>query len=200
MEYFSTTRLVARDWEAADAQAAFNIYGREEVMRWLGPQPRRPVASLDLMRDQLDRMIARGPEEPGYGLWAAALRTSGEVVGAALLQPLPGGDGEVEIGWHLNPDHWGHGYATEAGRGAIGLAFGLDQVGPERVNVSLANRPDRMPLDRVLAVVDPDNFRSQAVCRRLGMSHLGQTDSYYGLTLELFELSRDAVSRPASRL
>jgi RimJ/RimL family protein N-acetyltransferase len=45
-------------------------------------------------------------------------------------------------------------------------------------------------LPRVIALVDPDNVRSLAVCRRLGMTHLGQTDRYYGLALELFVLER----------
>ena len=77
----------------------------------------------------------------------------------------------------------------------IGLAFGLDQVGTESVESATggrsSRRQSRLPaaLDRVIALVDPDNDRSQAVCRRLGMTHLGQTDRYYGLALELFELS-----------
>jgi RimJ/RimL family protein N-acetyltransferase len=177
MEHFTTARLVARDWIAGDADAAFDIYGRDEVMRWLGPQPRRPVASLRAMRERLVRLVEQARERPQYGLWPVVLKTTGELVGAVLLQPLPGDDGEVEIGWHLNPDHWGNGYATEAGRGVIALAFG-----PERAELG--------PLDRVLAVVDPDNSRSLAVCRRLGMTHLGQSDRYYGMRLELFQLRR----------
>jgi RimJ/RimL family protein N-acetyltransferase len=184
MEHFTTARLVARDWTADDAQAAFDIYGRHEVMRWLGAQPRRPVPTLEAMRERLAIILERGAEQPGYGLWPLALRVTGTVVGAVLLQPLPGDDGEVEIGWHLNPDHWGHGYATEAGRGVLALAFGPGRHG--------------RPPDRVLAVVDPDNARSQAVCRRLGMTHLGQTEQYYDLTLELFELRRDAFGGPAA--
>ena len=43
----------------------------------------------------------------------------------------------------------------------------------------------------MLAVVYPDNAKSIAVCRRLGMTHLGQTDRYYGVTLELFRLRND---------
>ncbi len=182
MEHFSTPRLVARDWMTADAQAALDIYGREEVMRWLGAEPRQVVPSLEVMRDRLSAMVERTDAQPGYGLWPLALRATGAVVGAVVLQPLPGDDGEVEIGWHLNPDHWGCGYTTEAGRGAIALAFGPD-------------RPDQPPLNRLLAVVDPDNGRSLAVCRRLGMTHLGQTDRYYDLTLELFELRRAEFSR-----
>jgi RimJ/RimL family protein N-acetyltransferase len=195
MERFKTSRLIARDWTPDDAHAALAIYGRDEVARWLGAQPRRPVPSLSQMRARLDVWIQRSSDEPDYGLWAIELRTgpaAGTVVGAALLSRLPGGGGHVEIGWHLNPEHWGNGYATEAGRGAIGLAFGLSRVGPEAVETG---RPaPRALLDEVFALVDPDNARSQAVCRRLGMTHLGQTDSYYGLVLELFELRRPGRS------
>jgi RimJ/RimL family protein N-acetyltransferase len=172
MEHFRTERLAARDWTVADADAAFAIYGRDEVMRWLGPQPRRVVPSVGAMRERIESMTARSRAAPGYGLWPLALLSSGDVIGAVLLQPLPGSE-VVEIGWHLNPGHWGHGYATEAGRGVVTLAFGPRD------------------LDRVVAVVEPANVRSLAVCRRLGMTHLGQANDYYGLTLELFELRRD---------
>ena len=192
MEHFSTARLVARDWTARDLEASFAIYGRDEVMRWLGPEPRRPVASLEQMRQVLDRRIARAREQPDYGLWAMELRATGQVAGAVLLAQLP--DTQVEIGWHLNPDYWGAGYATEAGWGAVALAFGLDRVGQDQIGPELAGRPARPVLDRVLALVDPDNVKSQKVCRRLGMRHRGQTGEYYGLTLELFELDRTEVS------
>jgi RimJ/RimL family protein N-acetyltransferase len=181
VEHFRTGRLIARDWDPADVTAAFAIYGREDVMRWLGPQPRRAVASVAEMADRVGVMAERATARPEFGLWPVELRSSGEVVGAALLQPLP--DSEVvEIGWHLNPDHWGNGYATEAGAGAIALAFGP------------------RGLDRVVAVVDPDNARSLAVCRRLGMTHLGQTSEYFGLTMELFELRRQGSGGAAATM
>ncbi len=171
MEHFSTERLIAREWTTDDAEDAFAIYGREEVARWLGAPPQRPTASVEAMRANLERIIARNAQHSQqYGLWALELRGSGTVIGAVLLVPLAEADGEVEVGWHLNPDHWGHGYATEAGRGALRLAFGP------------------CGLAEVLAVVYPDNAKSIAVCRRLGMTHLGQTDRYYRVTLELFRL------------
>jgi RimJ/RimL family protein N-acetyltransferase len=171
VEHFRTGRLIARDWNQADAAGAFAIYGRDDVMRWLGPQPRRAVASVAEMADRIEVMAERAAARPEFGLWPLELRSSGHVIGAALLQPLPDSD-VVEIGWHLNPDYWGNGYATEAGAGAIALAFGP------------------RGLDRVVAVVDPDNVRSLAVCHRLGMTRVGQTCEYFGLTLELFELRR----------
>jgi RimJ/RimL family protein N-acetyltransferase len=174
MQHFSTRRLIARDWTTADAESAFAIYGRDEVARWLGAPPRRPAASVEAMRASLEATIARDRMAPQFGLWALELRGSGALIGAVLLRPLPGGDGEVEIGWHLNPDHWGHGYATEAARGALERAFG------------------ECGLAEVLAVVDPDNARSIAVCQRLGMTHLGRTDRYFGVTLELFRIRGEA--------
>ena len=174
MEHFSTQRLIARDWATADAEDAFAIYGRDEVARWLGAPPRRPAASVEAMRASLQRTMAQDAVAPQFGLWALELRERGAVIGAVLLRPLPGGDGEVEVGWHLNPDHWGHGYATEAARGALERAFG------------------ECGLAEVLAVVDPDNARSIAVCQRLGMTHVGQTDRYFGVTLELFRIRGEA--------
>lgn len=193
MEHFTTARLIARDWTAADLDAAFAIYGRDEVARWLGPQPRRLVPTLADMREILDRRITHGLDHPDYGLWALELRATGQVAGAVLLAPLPGDGAAVEIGWHLNPDYWGAGFATEAGRGAIALAFGVDKVGHDQVWPELADRAARPVLASVEAVVDPDNVRSLNVCRRLGMRHLGQTSQYYGLTLEHFELTRAEI-------
>jgi RimJ/RimL family protein N-acetyltransferase len=86
------------------------------------------------MQQVLDRRIVGAREQPDYGLPAVELRATGQVVGAVLLSPLPGDDTAAEIGWHLNPDYWGAGYATYAGRGAVALALGLDsRPGPRRL-------------------------------------------------------------------
>jgi RimJ/RimL family protein N-acetyltransferase len=175
VEHYRTERLVVRDWTTEDAPAALGIYGRAEVTRWLGAPPMQPVESLAAMTKGVQRMIARNAERPGFGLWPVQRIGDGTVVGAILLSPVPsaGADGgsDVEIGWHFGPDYWGHGYATEAARGVIELAFsGRD-------------------LDQVIAVVYPDNARSLALCRRLGMIPHGRTEKYYGVTLELFSLA-----------
>ena len=76
---------------------------------------------------------------------------------------------EVEIGWHLHPDVWGRGIATEAATRVLGHASDLP---------------------RIVAVTHPDNEASQRVARRLGMRDEGLTDRYYDTTTRLFVLER----------
>lgn len=192
MEHFSTSRLTVRDWTADDVEGAFAIWSRAEVTRYVFPPSRPPVTSLTQMQPMLDQLVAGYLKHPDYGMWAVELRATSQVIGGVLLRPLRGEGDNVEIGWHFNPDYWGAGYATEATRGLIALAFGLDQVGPEQVTPDVACRRARPMLDHVQALVEPDNVRSLAVCRRLGMTHLGRRIDD-GVTLELFELTRTEV-------
>ncbi len=167
---FSTRRLVVRPWNHDDAPTVYDIHAREEVARWLGATP-RVMESLEEAHAAIDRWAARSEPDRTYGVWAVVPRGEQRPVGAVLLVGLPDTDGEptgdVEVGWHLHPDAWGHGYATEAAAGALahGFAAGLAEI---------------------FAVVRPDNTRSLAVCRRLGMEAMGRTDRYYGVELELF--------------
>ena len=172
---FTTARLTMRPWTPDDAPTLFEIYGRWEVARWLGATP-RALESLEEAEELGRRWAERGRADAPYGIWCIGVTESSTPVGTVLLVPVPGADhGEVEVGWHLHPDHWGNGYATEAARAAIarGLAAGLDEV---------------------LAVVSPDNEPSLAVCRRLGLHPLGRSDAYYGRTLEVFS-TREPTGR-----
>ena len=107
---------------------------------------------------------------------AVEVRATGLVVGCALVARLERQDGgfvgEYEIGWHLNPDSTGHGYATEAAEAMAGAAFA---AGHERLVIGMY----------------PDNAPSAAVARRLGAHELGERDDpWYGGTSLMFELVR----------
>ena len=89
----------------------------------------------------------------GTGQWALEERASGAFVGrAGLHRPEIADWPGTEVGWALCPDHWGKGYATEAGTAA--LDFAVDQLG----------------LEEVWSVILEENIRSQAVARRLGLT------------------------------
>jgi RimJ/RimL family protein N-acetyltransferase len=46
MELLRTPRLLLRHWEESDLPAFYDLYSREDVMRWLGSHPRRTLATL----------------------------------------------------------------------------------------------------------------------------------------------------------
>ncbi|MEV0809766.1 GNAT family N-acetyltransferase [Micromonospora sp. NPDC050200] len=182
MTVLTTERLVLRDWTdgPADLDRIFDIYSRDEVVRWLALTPGLPMTDPARAVDRLGVWRDRHARHGGrYGTWAIEVRDTGRVAGTLLLKPLPGADGvtetdDIEVGWHLHPDSWGHGYATEAARAALAREFAAGTR-------------------EVYAVVSPGNDPSMAVARRLGMTHLGRrTDWYGGEVLEVFVRRSDA--------
>ena len=179
---FETERLVVRPWTAADADRHFDMYSRWEVARWLGSVP-APLESPEESVARIDRWAALTRRDDRFGIWAVEVADTGIVAGTVLLVPMPltGEDrprspeegGDVEVGWHLHPDCWGQGYATEAARAAIGKGFAAG-------------------LSEVVAIVYADNEPSMRVCRRLGMEGTGRTDKWYGVELESFRIRRPA--------
>ncbi len=170
-----TPRLRLRPWTTSPADVArlADLYGREEVTRWIGGPPTVPPGELPA------RWAAIHEQDERFGCWAIEVVAAeegrcGAVAGTVLFKPLPNGVGEVEVGWHLHPDSWGHGYATEAARAVIerGFAVGLPEI---------------------YAVVRPGNEPSLAVCRRLGMQPLGRMRRWYDVEVEAFRLMAPTV-------
>jgi [ribosomal protein S5]-alanine N-acetyltransferase len=168
-----TERLLLRAWRLEEAEQAFAIYGDPEVMRYIGDG--RTILDLAAQRPWLEERIRRHErfQASGLGGWAIEERETGCAVGTALLKPLPPDNQDIEVGWHLARRVWGRGYASEAGRAL--LRHGFLTLGLERIH----------------AVVLPENVNSTKVARRIGMRHVGQTTKYYsGELVELFILDR----------
>ena len=153
----TTDRLVVRSWRLDEVDRFVEIYRHPEVVRWFPAAPM--LERLEAVK-RIERSLAQLAADPRFGRWAVVDRSSGLPVGTVILQPLPDGAGEVEIGWHLHPDSWGNGFATEAAGAVLerGFADGLPEV---------------------WAVTDLENYRSAAVCRRIGMRLLGVTHRWY---------------------
>ena len=171
---FETQRLRARSWALEDADAAHVMYGDPEVVRHIGGDLRESVEST---RELLALILERTPTLPaGMGSFPLALLETGEIVGAALIKPLPDGDGkrteDIEIGWHLARRHWGNGYATEAGHALLEKGF------------------VELDLPILHAVVEEPNAASHAVALRLGMNDEGVTNAYYDRVLRHYVLRR----------
>jgi RimJ/RimL family protein N-acetyltransferase len=173
MQPLTTDRLCLRAWTDADVDFVLDLYSRWEVQRFIGAVPK-----VMKERSEAEAAIARWrllDDDPVHGIWAIQERgDDGQLLGTLLLKPIPASSdqtplppsGDIEIGWHLHPDAWGRGYATEAAGRVLTHAF-------------------TSGLDEVVAVTQPANTASQAVARRIGMTPAGQTDRYYNMTCEL---------------
>jgi RimJ/RimL family protein N-acetyltransferase len=164
-----TERLVVRQWEVADADAALAIYGAAEVTRWLTPAMDR-VSDAPAMRAVLQAWTEAQPNMPApRGRWAVQRRDDDEVIGGMTIRLLPPYGEDLELSWQLRPEAWGHGYAVEAGQAVIRWAFTQE-------------------IDELFAVARPNNTRAVATARRLGMEWVGETTKYYELRLQVFRI------------
>lgn len=172
---FETTRLIARQWSWDFAEEALEIYGDPDVTRYIGGVT---LNSIDEMKVRIEEYLERIKNFPdGMGISPVFLKSTGSLIGTAILKPIPLTSGElskdIEIGWHLNKRQWGRGYATEYGKKLIELGF------------------ETFNLGQVHAVVDLENDKSKKVAIRLGMDHIGQTSDYYeGNPIDHFVLTR----------
>ena len=165
-----TERLTLRRWQDGEAPRLLDILSRIEVMKWLGDGEPRLMKDLDEAHAKIERYRELSATPP-LGFWAIEVKETGVVAGSVILLELPNAeDHEVEIGWHLHPDSWGRGYATEAARALLahGFAHGLPEI---------------------LAVTHLDNFPSQAVCRKIGMTGQGVVEKWYDGPSELFRIT-----------
>jgi RimJ/RimL family protein N-acetyltransferase len=112
-----TTRLYLREMTPDDAGHAFLLNSDPEVLRHTGDGPFASVAEARaFLTNYPDYRVH------GMGWWAMVRKTDGQWLGWCGLKRHP--DGEVDLGYRLLRGHWGHGYATEAGRACIDLGFG----------------------------------------------------------------------------
>lgn len=150
-EPIRTERLRLRLFTPDDVDAVHAYLGREDATRYLLWDVRT--------RTQVEQILATWAagdaitDEKGFLEPAVERLDTGEVIGHVYLGLSSIENLTAEIGWTLHPDHHGHGYATEAAREMLRLAF------------------EDLGLHRVVAEYDPRNPASIAVAERLGMRH-----------------------------
>jgi len=160
-----------RAWSPADIDDLAALFAEPEVWRYpFG----RGLSRLE-SEQFLDRQVEHW-EANGFGMWAAELTETGQLIGyiglsipSWLPQVLPA----VEVGWRLHPHYWGRGLATEGGRASLRHGF------------------ERLGLDRIISIFSPDNVASGRVMAKLGMHNcLVTTDESRGLRLLVREIAR----------
>ena len=177
----STERLVMGSWTPEDVSAGLTVFGSDEVTHWLTPAM-DPIHDGAGMLAALERWAKEDVDaEPPVGHWAVRRVQDEVLVGSITLRRMPPFHEDLELAWQFSPNHWGHGYATEAARAVAGWAF-------ER------------SAHELFAVMRPANDRAVKVARRLGMQWVGETDKYYDLRLQVYRLRPTDLVTPISPL
>lgn len=144
-----TERLILRAFTDADREPFAAINGDPRVGDWLGGAITRE--QCDALIDRINAQIAAD----GFGFWAAERKADGRLIGMVGLRrnANPPAPIALELGWRLSPDAQGTGLATEGALAARDWGF--------------AN----LKTLEILAWTAATNVRSQAVMRRIGMTH-----------------------------
>jgi RimJ/RimL family protein N-acetyltransferase len=144
-----TPRLLMRRWRESDHPPYAAMNADPDVMRFFPATVDREACDAHI--DRMESLF----DQQGFGLWALEVIDTGDFIGFTGLNPMPEGvpgAGGMEVGWRLARRAWHHGYASEAARAAVNVAF------------------NGLGLDEVWSMTAVLNEPSQAVMRRIGMT------------------------------
>lgn len=151
--FIRTRRLFLRPAWAEDSRALHGAIACWDVVKNLSRAP-WPYSLVDAEAFTRGRVL-----EPGETSFLIFARTDGDplLVGSIGFGRRCATDDEAELGYWIARNHWGRGYATEAGRAVVELAF------------------DGLRLPALAAGHFVDNPASAAVLRKLGFRPTGET-------------------------
>ncbi|MCT2090316.1 GNAT family N-acetyltransferase [Micrococcus terreus] len=143
----ATERLRLRPHNADDAEWLHELYSRPDVARYLLDEP----WTAEVTHDKLTERLAKTDIDGKTGALALVIEHDGVPIGDVALWLTNHEHRQGEIGWVLDPDHGGQGFASEAVRAVLALGF------------------DHYRLHRITAEMDARNSASAALARRVGL-------------------------------
>lgn len=167
-----TERLIVRPFREQDLEALGGWMLDPEVTRTLHLH----FDSLEDLRPRIE-MYTRFHEKLGYSFWAVERKEDGRVVGGCGLFPIDWVGPDVEIAWHMRRDCWGQGYAPEAARAV--LDYGLNEL----------------KIERIWAMLLPENNASRRVAQKMEMEYVG-LGVKSGFPHEFYILPKDSGEIP----
>ena len=146
-----TERLLLRPYEEGDWRAVLQYQSDPRYQRYYHFDRRTEQDA----RDFVGMMLRWEDADPRtHHPFAIVLPEEGRLIGNCNVRRDGPGVRTGEIGYELDPRHWGRGYATEAARAMLELGFGelglhhiaadciAENTGSERVMRKLGMRPE----------------------------------------------------------
>ncbi|NJN86189.1 MAG: GNAT family N-acetyltransferase [Leptolyngbyaceae cyanobacterium SL_7_1] len=146
--FLETDRLILRTFCLEDAGLLCELDRDPEVMRHISKG--RPT-SMEVIQERLSNWLGYYEKSGDLGFWAVHLRSTKEFVGWFHLKPSSFFSGEIELGYRLQRQVWGQGYATEGGKALIERSFAQTAI------------------DRIIATTLAYNYASRRVMEKCGL-------------------------------
>jgi RimJ/RimL family protein N-acetyltransferase len=170
-----TQRLVLRHVTVADAPFILELLNEPSFIQFIGD---RQVRTLNQARSY----IATGPmqsyQDHGHGLLLTQLKNNAIPIGLCGLVKrdyLP----DADIGFAFLPAYWSQGFALEAANAVMNHAF------------------NTLAMQRLLAIVQPDNTASLKLLHKLGLGNARAIKTAANqLELLLLERNHNTIASP----
>ena len=140
----TTERLTLRAFVQDDAEALHRMRSDERTMRYIGRPRSTQVADCVALIEQLDDDRARNE---GIG-WAMERKDAQGLIGTIGYYRLKKEHHRGEVGYVLDPDHWGKGYMQEALNAAVECGFERFRFHSIEANTDPRNNASRTLLER----------------------------------------------------
>lgn len=176
--FLETERLALRQFTLEDVDCLVELNSDPDVVRFATIDKQVDPASIQTQI--LPKWLQHYEDYEGYGFWAAIEKSSQTFIGwflfrpavhAPYFDPALADPTDIELGYRLRKDSWGHGYATEGSKALIQKGF--SELGAKRI----------------LAVVFSVNVASIRVLEKSGL-HLDMQfiDKHTGQEVVLYAL------------
>lgn len=109
-----TPRLIIRNWKEEDVVPYAEIISDPEVMQFIGHGKPRPHLEAVYAVEKYSGQIA----QQGWSRFALELKETNTLIGFCGFDHY---NNELDFGWRLGKQYWGHGYATEAAKEVLRL-------------------------------------------------------------------------------
>jgi ribosomal-protein-alanine N-acetyltransferase len=158
-----TPRLLLREFVTTDWQAVLAYQRDPRYLRYYEWRDRTPG---DVQRF-VQMFVDQQAEQPRRKFQLAIiLKDSGHLIGNCGIRQAAITSHEADIGYELSPDHWGHGYATEAARAIV--RFGFTELKVHRIwswciadNVASAHVLEKLGLKLEGRLRDKEHFKGR---------------------------------------
>lgn len=151
-----TSRLYLRKITTDDANDIFEYLSNDKVTRYLG---KKSLVNIEEVYNLINELDTRYDECRGIR-WGVIHKESMKLIGTIGYDAMQIKNKRADIGYDINSNYWRQGFATEAINEVI--KFGFNKLG----------------LNRIGAVVFPENLASLNLLKKVGLTKEGVLREY----------------------